>query len=489
MSSRARRSPLPRRIFGADANKKRRNGLTWRMKSEYNAASATRRAVATSAHHSQTTSPMPGATAAGSTTRQQAGTRQPTPTLFSTLPSTKSPDSDRREHTEKAVPTPPGPGRAGPARDSTPEPAAELVGIARLAAVSPRAEAKRGTEYFLLPVRSILNRCDSDRVPFTWTVNPYRGCEYGCRYCYARYTHEYMELDGGEFERKIYVKQNAGALTARDLASKNVWGEHIAIGTATDPYQPAEREFGATRAILEQMAAREGLSLSITTKSNQVVRDLDLLRRIAARSALFINVTVTTLRPRLARLLEPRAPRPDLRLAAVKTLRDAGLAVGVFAMPILPGLTDREADLDALACAARDAGAQWFAGNVLFLMPSSQKQFLPFVAQKFPRLAQQYRDWYARSGYAPEAYRREIAERVARLRAKYELGSRPYEPDRLAWQSPQLALALDSSCGCDQAPATGPAPSSTTPGSARPTPGMASPLFKPATQRSCACVR
>ncbi len=344
----------------------------------------------------------------------------PTPSLFPTVPCHRDPE---------------------PATFAT-GPAAGLVGIARLAAASPRAEAKRGTEYFLLPVRSILNHCDSDRVPFAWTVNPYRGCEFGCRYCYARYTHEYMELDGGEFERKIYVKQNAGALAARDLATEKVWGEHIAIGTATDPYQPAEREFGATRAILEQMAAREGLSLSITTKSNQVVRDIDVLQRIAARSSLFINITITTLRPRLARLLEPRAPRPDLRLAAVRALREAGLAAGVFSMPVLPGLTDREEDLEAIARAAKEAGAQWFTAGVVFLMPSSLKQFLPFLEEKFPRLARQYREWYARSAYAPDSYRREIAQRVARLRAKYGLGSRPYEPDRLAWRSPQLALNL-----------------------------------------------
>src|SRR5580692_4985032 len=134
------------------------------------------------------------------------------------------------------------------------KPATELVGIARLAASSPCADAKRGTEYFLLPVRSILNQCDSERVPFRWTVNPYRGCEFGCRYCYARYTHEFMEIDGGEFEKKIYVKKDVGPLVERDLSSEKIWGEHIAIGTATDPYQPAEREFGATRAILEKMA-------------------------------------------------------------------------------------------------------------------------------------------------------------------------------------------------------------------------------------------
>src|SRR5947209_15134856 len=211
-----------------------------------------------------------------------------------------------------------------------------------------------------------------------------------------------MELDGAEFERKIYVKQRAGELIGPELDrhcgfqlnSRRLTPEHIAIGTATDPYQPAERDFGAMRAILEQMAEREGLSVSITTKSNQVVRDTELLRRIAARSALFINITVTTMRPRLARLLEPRAPRPDLRMEAVKELREAGLATGVFASPVLPGITDREGDLEAVAAAAQEAGAVWFASYVLFLMPSSAKQFLPFLREKFPNLTRQYEQWY-----------------------------------------------------------------------------------------------
>jgi DNA repair photolyase len=341
--------------------------------------------------------------------------KDPTPSLFPNVP-------DHRDTGPGALP-PPG---------SEPQ----RVGIARLAASSPRADAKRGTEYYLLPVRSILNHCDSDRVPFSWTVNPYRGCEFGCQYCYARYTHEYMELDTGDFERKIYVKQNAGPLAGRDLSMQKIQGEHIAIGTATDPYQPAEREFGATRAILEQMAARRGLSVSITTKSNQVLRDLDLLRQIAAHSALHVNLSITTLRPRLARLLEPRAPRPDLRLDAVRELRRAGIAAGVFAMPVLPGITDGEADLDALARAARDADAQWFAASVLFLMPSSQKQFLPFLDAKFPKLARRYRDWFTRTGYAPEVYRREIATRVAGLRRKYALGVRPVEQAR-PYEGPQ----------------------------------------------------
>ncbi|HYL84795.1 MAG TPA: radical SAM protein [Candidatus Angelobacter sp.] len=334
---------------------------------------------------------------------------------------------------------------------------ARLVGIARLAASSPPAETHRKSaerpEYFLLPVKSILNRCDSNRVPFEWTINPYRGCEFACKYCYARYTHEYMELDGGEFERKIYVKKDAGPLLAWDVARKYSYAseasggtqaEHIAIGTATDPYQPAEREYGVTRACLEELAKKEGLSVSIITKSDQIVRDIDVLQRIAARSDLAIDITITTLRTRLARMLEPRAPRPDLRLAAVKQLSDAGLAVGLSASPLIPGITDREGELEAVAAAGKAAGAQWFFSGVLFLMPSSARQFLPFVREKFPRLAKQYDKWFGKSAYAPEEYRRKVAERVARIRQTYGFRSRPWVEKKHATPCTQMSLGWDA---------------------------------------------
>ena len=189
------------------------------------------------------------------------------------------------------------------------------------------------------------------------------------------------------------------------------------------------------------MALRRGLSVSITTKSDRVLDDLDLLQRISQQSSLFVNLSVTTLRPRLARAIEPRAPRPDLRLAAVRRLRDAGVMAGVFAMPVLPGLTDGEAELDALARASGEAGAQWFGARAVFLMSSSLKQFLPFLEKRFPRLVRQYRDWYGREGYAPEPYRRELSERVQRLRQKYGLSALPVAKD---WELPgkQLCLAL-----------------------------------------------
>ena len=243
------------------------------------------------------------------------------------------------------------------------------------------------------------------------------------------------------------------AATARysytSKASGYTKAEHIAIGTATDPYQPAEREYGVTRACLEELAKREGLSVSIITKSNQIVRDLDLLKAIAAKSALSVNITVTTLKPRLARLLEPRAPRPDLRLAAVKQLREAGLHVGVSASPLLPGITDADGELEGVAAAAKQAGAEWFFSGVLFLMPASARQFLPFIEQKFPKLAKQYREWYGKNGYAPELYRKKASERVLRIRQKFGFSSRPWEGDRPSIGQIQLSLDLQGIRSCE----------------------------------------
>jgi DNA repair photolyase len=198
-----------------------------------------------------------------------------------------------------------------------------------------------------------------------------------------------------------------------------------------------------TRACLEELAKREGLSVSIITKSNQIVRDIDLLKVIAAKSALTVNITVTTLKPRLARLLEPRAPRPDLRLAAVKELREAGLHVGVSASPLLPGITDADGELEGVAAAAKEAGAEWFWSGVLFLMPTSARQFLPFIQEKFPRLAKQYRDWYTKNGYAPEDYRKKASERVARIRQRFGFASRPWEGERPTAPYAQLSLGWD----------------------------------------------
>ena len=304
-----------------------------------------------------------------------------------------------------------------------------LVGIARLAAEGPLLEAKRRVQYFEIAARSILNRTKPN-MPFQWTINPYRGCEFGCKYCYARYTHEFMEMAPAEFEDKIYAK-TAAALLLRQELRKVAPTEHIALGTATDPYQPAERRFGRTRSILEVFARERGRFLGITTKSDLVVRDLDLLREIARRNVLSVNMTITTLDEKLARLLEPRAPRPPLRLEAVEKLSSAGIVTAVFPNPIMPGITDSERSLDRLAKEARNRGAQSFGGGPLFLMPSAQAVFLPFLEEHFPELAAGYRERFERSAYLDRAYKDELRTRIHRIRERYGLASGPidYRPE------------------------------------------------------------
>jgi len=304
-----------------------------------------------------------------------------------------------------------------------------LVGIAKMAAQSDLLQAKSRVEYFEIAARSVLNRCRAG-MPFRWTINTYRGCEFGCKYCYARYTHEFMERDAAEFEDRIYAKAGVAEILRRELRKIDK-REAIAIGTATDPYQPAERRFGRTRSILEVFAKERGWRVSITTKSDLIQRDVALLAEIGRANVLDVNITITTLKADLARLLEPRAPRPDLRLATVTTLAENGICVGVFPNPILPLITDRDRDLDRLAKAAKDAGAQYFGGGVLFLMPSAQKVFFPFLRERFPHLVRRYEERFRKSPYLRGPYTDELRQRVRKIRERYGLESAPvdYRPE------------------------------------------------------------
>jgi DNA repair photolyase len=318
-------------------------------------------------------------------------------------------------------------------------PSPGLVGIAKLAAQSPVLETKRVVQYFEIESRSLLNRTRPG-MPFEWSLNPYRGCEFGCRYCYARYTHEFMELrDSVDFEDKIYAKSAVAPILKREL--KRVDGSKgIAIGTATDPYQPAERRFGRTRAALQVFAQHSGIALSIITKSDLVTRDIPLLQEISKRNSICVNITITTLDESLARLLEPRAPRPGLRLKAVEALAKAGIPVGVFPNPIMPLITDQEERLDRLAKAARDHGASWFAGGVLFLMPCSRKVFFPFVEKHFPHLLRRYQEKYEKQAYLKGAYQEVIRDRIAAIRDRYGLNSGPPRREIAAWDDSQGLL-------------------------------------------------
>jgi DNA repair photolyase len=317
----------------------------------------------------------------------------------------------------------------------------KLVGIARLASDGESLRQGHEVEYFTLPVRSLLNRCTGVRMPFTWTINSYRGCEFACKYCYARYTHEFMELrEGADFEQKIFVKQHAADLLRQELRQVKP-GEEIAIGTATDPYQPAERRFEVTRAILEEFARHRGLDIGIVTKSNLVLRDLELFQQIARNNRLFVNITITTLNVDLARMLEPRAPRPDLRLEAMQQLNEAGIAAGVICAPVLPGITDSPHDLEALVKATAQAGGKHIFANSLFLKPCSAAVFLPFLEKEFPQLVESYRLRYKDRAFLSASYRKRLSQLMARLRQKHGIRS---DYDRYS-QRTHPAVASESS--------------------------------------------
>ncbi len=322
----------------------------------------------------------------------------------------------------------------------------KLVGIARLASQGETLREGHNVEYFTLPAKSLLNRCVSKRqMPFTWTINPYRGCEFACKYCYARYTHEFMEMrDGVDFEQKIYVKQHAVELLRHELRRVKP-GEAIALGTATDPYQPAERRYEVTRAILEEFSRHRGFELGIVTKSNFILRDLDLLREVSRANRLSIHITITTLNVELARIIEPRAPRPDLRMDAVRALSNAGLRVGVSCSPVVPGITDSPQDLESLVRAAAQAGADHLFANPLFLKPCSAAVFLPFLEENFPHLAENYRQRYAGRSFLAPAYGKRLAQLITSLKEKYKITRNRRERPAYAtkWPVPEFAEQLD----------------------------------------------
>ncbi len=282
-------------------------------------------------------------------------------------------------------------------------------------------------------------------MPFGWTVNPFRGCEIGCRYCYARPTHEYLgHADPADFEERIYVKRAGDRKLDASLLRARESGLEIAIGTATDPYQPAEGRFGITRHLLESMARVPGLRVGITTKSTGILRDREILRRLARTADLWVNISLISLDADLLRVIEPRVPRPDLRLAAVRALAGDGIRTRVFLMPVLPLLTDGQAGLRELLAAALRAGAHEVVSQALFLRTETTwRLFLDFVAEEFPWALPRYRALYPRPGNAPAAYRQEIERRVSRLAAEVGFPARTRQ-ERVRAEAParprQLAI-------------------------------------------------
>ena len=222
------------------------------------------------------------------------------------------------------------------------------------------------TEVILEKAKNIITRNDSPDISFDRSINPYRGCEHGCVYCYARPTHAYLGLSPGlDFESKLFAKEGAAALLERELVAKNYRVQSIAMGANTDPYQPIERQYRITRSILEVLAKYDH-PVGIVTKSNLVVRDLDILGPMAEKGLAKVFLSVTTLDRDLARRMEPRAPTPERRIEAIQLLAKAGVPVGVMAAPIIPALNDSE--IETILTRAYSAGARE-AGYTLLRLP------------------------------------------------------------------------------------------------------------------------
>ncbi len=291
--------------------------------------------------------------------------------------------------------------------------------------------------------KSALNRVpDAARVPFRWTVNPYRGCAHSCHYCFARAYHAYLDLGIGEdFSSKIVVKTNVVDVLRRELAAPRWTGDTIAMGTATDPYQHCEGRYRLTRGILGALADFRN-PLSILTKSTLILRDFDELRRLNEAAGVTVSMSVGTLDEAVRRVVEPGTPPARKRLEVLARFADAGIRTGVLVAPILPGLTDDEEHLDEVVVACSEAGASWVTGIVLHVRPSIREHFMPWLKQAYPWLYPRYVELYGSRAYAPAAYGREVQERFARMRLRHGLAGGASRPEPARGERGQLALAV-----------------------------------------------
>lgn len=278
-----------------------------------------------------------------------------------------------------------------------------------------------------------------------WSINPYVGCAFGCAYCYARDTHRWqLERAGADgtrvaesmpawlaFERRILVKNNAAAKVREALRSTRSpkAGDKLVIGTATDPYQPAERHQGITRSVLDALGDVRGLSITVITKSPLVTRDIDLLARLTVRNRVTIHISLITLDRDLARRIEPRAPTPDSRLRAVRRLTDAGIDVGVNCMPVLPGITDHPQALADLVQRVAESGASHIATASLRLKPSAKRRYLMLMRESFPELTQRYLAAYSEGPHIKDRYKTGLSEYMHKLCDKHGLNTRAYKYD------------------------------------------------------------
>jgi DNA repair photolyase len=336
--------------------------------------------------------------------------------------------------------------------------------IAESASRTPSREgAQADIAYFGALAQSVLNTPEATGMGY-WSINPYVGCAFGCAYCYARFTHRYVtdRTPVGDreplppwlaFERRIIVKRNAPKVLRDTLRHGSdrlqglIKGEALVIGTATDPYQPAERRFRITRGILEVLAEHGDMRIDIITKGPLVTRDIDLLKRISRQSRLRVNVSLITVDRALARRIEPRTATPDARLRAAEKLVKAGIDVGINVAPVLPGVTDDPAALDALLARIAAAGVTHIFADTLRLRSDARKVYLPVIEAEFPELGPRYRATYAKGHSVGDRYRAGMRRVLARLCAAHGIRypgarSRSMATEEEKPDSEQLGLAV-----------------------------------------------
>ena len=311
----------------------------------------------------------------------------------------------------------------------------------------------RGLEFIHVRARTIVNEVRNSPFDFRFTINTYRGCSHACSYCFARPTHTYLGLGAGEdFERRIVVKVNAVELLRAELRAPRWSGEGIAMGTNTDPYQRCEGRYHLTRGIVEELG-RARNPFSILTKSTLILRDLDVLQAAAARTDVRCAVSIGTLDDEVWRRTEPGAPRPRLRVEAVRRLVDAGVTTGVLVAPVIPGLSDDPPHVEEVVSACTAAGAAWVTAIPLHLRPGVKEQFLSTTARQDPALAASLARRY-RGAYLPRDEQAVIAERVRVVlgRTRWRSGApsttrRAAQPARRAAQPARRAVP-----GADEGP-------------------------------------
>jgi DNA repair photolyase len=280
----------------------------------------------------------------------------------------------------------------------------------------------RGITFYEVLCRSALNRVpEASAVPFRWTINPYRGCSHACVYCFARKTHEYLDLDAGhDFDSRIVVKTNVAEVLRRELARPSWQGEHVAMGTNVDCYQRAEGRYGLMRGVLSALLDARN-PFSILTKGALILRDLDLLTAAAGVTEVSVAVSVGFVDESLWRSVEPGTPSPRRRLEVCRQLTDAGIPCDVLMAPVLPFLSDSEAQLSETVAAIAAAGARSVTALPLHLRPGAREWWHAWLAREHPELVPHYADLYGNRAYAPRAYKEAISAQVRRLARRHGL--------------------------------------------------------------------